>query len=530
MNTSRQPAAQPSTFAGTMSNTDRIRTVTTTSVVSTVIEWYDFFICGTVAVAVFGPSVQPRDGPTARVCERRAATCAIKHQAILAALDAGYADPTAQLITEHVNLVPRRQSAPSLPKPTRLPPQHGGRASNIVWPRPAGAFLDNAHLGKERTTLSTDSTPTLSDAITAIVNRAAATHAAGTEGFPHFADMHTGEWTRSQNGDWTGGFFVGQLWLAAAAGALHDAQFAQEWTERVLPRAKSDTIFRGFLFWYGAALGQQLLGDERAGKVALEGALALADSFHPAAGLLPLGTAGEEAHSVGPNETNIDGVPGGAPLLYWAAEVTGDESLREKARSHVTRHVNFLVRPDGSVVQSATFDAETGNLVRTYTHKGVTDDSTWARAQAWAMLGLAQAAQRDPQLFAAKAIRVCDWWCDHLPLGDVSYWDFDAPSHEEKPLLDTSATAIAAASLLKMRGIPAARADEYDATARRMVAALVTRHLSPGGNPDRPAGILGDACYNRRIGLATSHELVWGTYFLLESLLALTGQVDTTRI
>lgn len=378
--------------------------------------------------------------------------------------------------------------------------------------------------------MSTDSTPDLSAAIAAILNRAAATHAAGTDGFPHFADMGTGDWTRSPNGDWTGGFFVGQLWLAAAAGELRDVRPAQEWAERLLPRAQSDTIFRGFLFWYGAALGQQLLGDKRAGEVALEGALALADSFQSAAGLLPLGTGGEEAHSVGPNETNIDGVPGGAPLLYWAAEVTGYESLREKARSHVTRHVDFLVRPDGSVVQSATFDAQTGNLVRKYTHKGVTDDSTWARAQAWAMLGLAQAAQRDPYLFAAKAASVCDWWCDHLPPGDVSYWDFDAPRYEEKPLLDTSATAIAAASLLKMRGVPAARADEYDATARRMVTALVTRHLSPGGNPDRPAGILGDACYNHRIGLATSHELVWGTYFLLESLLALTEQVDTRLI
>jgi unsaturated chondroitin disaccharide hydrolase len=378
--------------------------------------------------------------------------------------------------------------------------------------------------------LSTDKTPDLATAITAIVKRAMAAHATGVEGFPHFADMHTGEWTRSPTGDWTGGFYVGQLWLAAAAGELPDAHAAQEWAERLLPRAESDTIFRGFLFWYGAALGHQLLEDERAGKVALEGALALANSFHPAAGLLPLGTTGEEAHSVGPNETNIDGVPGGTPLLYWAADVTGDSSLKAKARSHVKQHVDFLVRSDGSVVQSATFDAETGALVGTYTHKGITDNSTWARAQAWAMLGLAQAAQRDPEQFAAEAAQVCDWWCDNLPAGGVSYWDFDAPGNEENPLLDTAATSIAAAALLKMRGIPAARAVEYDTTARRMVNALVTRHLSPSGNPDRPAGILGDGCYNHRIGLATRNELVWGTYFLLESLLAITGRVDSRFI
>ena len=56
------------------------------------------------------------------------------------------------------------------------------------------------------------------------------------------------------------------------------------------------------------------------------------------------------------------------------------------------------------------------------------------------------------------------------------------------------------------------------------------RHLSPAGDPDRPAGILGDACYNKRIGLATNHELVWGTYFLLESMWTLTGRLDTSRL
>lgn len=377
------------------------------------------------------------------------------------------------------------------------------------------------------------STPTSTDfsaAIAAIISRGKATHAAGAAGFPHYADMHTGEWTRSPDGDWTGGFYVGQLWLAAVVDPVRDTSSVSEWVERLRPRAASDTIFRGFLFWYGAAIGRQLLGNDRAGEVALEGALALADSFHPAAHLLPLGSSAEEAHSVGPNETNIDGVPGGAPLLYWAAEVMGDDRLRDKARSHVQRHLDFLVRPDGSIVQSATFDGSTGELVKVYTHKGITDDSTWARAQAWAMLGVGQAAQRDPDHFTARAVEICDWWCEHLPQGDIAHWDFDAPKYEKSPLLDTSATAIAAAALLKMRGLGVSREGEYAATARRMVTALVERHVSVEGEIGRPAGILGDGCYNHRIGLAMNHELVWGTYFLLESLLGLTGQVDTTLL
>jgi unsaturated chondroitin disaccharide hydrolase len=363
----------------------------------------------------------------------------------------------------------------------------------------------------------------------AIIERGQQTAARTEGGFPHFADMASGEWTLSPDGDWTGGFFVGQLWLAAAAGS-GDVSKAARWAEKLRPRISSDTFFRGFLFWYGAALGSELLEHRHSRELALEGALALADSFHPVAGLLPLGSSAEEAHSVGLNETNIDGMPGGAPLLYWAADITGDDSLREKARSHVARLVELLVRADGSVVQSATFDPADGSLVKTYTHKGVRDDSTWARAQAWGMLGLAQAAQREPAVFAADATRVCDWWCEHLPAGRIAYWDFDAPEHEKDPLLDTSATTIAAASLLKMRRVNAQRADVYEKVARDMVEEVVDRHVSRPEEGDRPAGIVGDACYNRRIGLATQNELVWGSYFLLESLLTLTGQVDSANL
>jgi protein-S-isoprenylcysteine O-methyltransferase Ste14 len=38
------------------------------------------------------------------------------------------------------------------------------------------------------------------------------------EGFPHFADPDTKQWTCSAEGDWTGGYFCALLWLGAATG------------------------------------------------------------------------------------------------------------------------------------------------------------------------------------------------------------------------------------------------------------------------------------------------------------------------
>src|SRR5438067_2552912 len=134
-----------------------------------------------------------------------------------------------------------------------------------------------------------------------------------TTGFPHFADPATGAWTTSPAGDWTGGFWNGMLWLAARYGDDRRARaWTTEWTERLRPRASSDTVFRGFLFYYGAALGALLCGDAAAREIALAGAHGLAASYNPRAEALPLGSAAEEASDVGAGEANVDAVQAGA--------------------------------------------------------------------------------------------------------------------------------------------------------------------------------------------------------------------------
>src|SRR5262249_49923302 len=101
------------------------------------------------------------------------------------------------------------------------------------------------------------------------------------DGFPHYGDPATGQWTTSPGGDWPGGFWNGLCWLAAhRTGEAHYRRWAQQWTERLRPRAHSDTIFRGFLFYYGALVGSVLLGDPLAREVALQGVQGLAASFN----------------------------------------------------------------------------------------------------------------------------------------------------------------------------------------------------------------------------------------------------------
>ena len=375
---------------------------------------------------------------------------------------------------------------------------------------------------------------TLDQALDAMAARIRATVAADVPGFPHYADTDSGAWTTTPDGFWTGGYWNAMLWLGGAV--FEDAALvaeARRWTERLRPRTGSESVFRGFLFYYGAALGDILHGEATARDLALEAAERLAGDFDPRLGLIPLGVEAEEAHTVGADEANIDGLAA-VPLLLFAAAATGDASLGDRALRHTRRSAELCVRDDGSVVQSVSLDPDTGEPVRTYTHKGVSDSSTWTRAQAWAMQFLTHAGRHMPEQDSVikAAARVTDWWIDNVPNDRIAYWDFDAPiDHDTRK--DTSGTAIAATAILKLSAAVEDReaAARYRGFAEETLLTLAACHLTPVAPGDRrPPGILSNGCFDQRSGVALANELIWGSYYLLEGLAMLTGRLEIGRV
>ncbi len=371
------------------------------------------------------------------------------------------------------------------------------------------------------------------EAIQSVHKRIDAIRYSVTDGFPFFADTETGQWTLSQE-NWTDGFWPGILWLAFhGAGVEQYRTSARTWTEKLTARAHADTVFRCFLFYYGAAIGAILKGDSVAREIGIVGARGLAESFNPAVGVMPLGAKSEAGFRAGADTTNVDSVMAIA-LLSWAARETGDERLQSIGIAHARRHVRWCVRGNGSTIQSAMFRPDTGAFLEAFSHKGYSDGSTWARAQAWAMLGYAFAMKWIPEdeEFASVASRVADWWIAHAPADYVAFWDFDDPKVPEA-FRDTSATAIAAAALLKLSRLvrDQRRRKLYRDHAAASMRALVTGYLTPLGSHDsRPPGILTQGCYNVRRQWATRHELIFGTYYLLENLYVLEGMLDPAAI
>jgi unsaturated chondroitin disaccharide hydrolase len=378
-----------------------------------------------------------------------------------------------------------------------------------------------------------------SEAIDRMLVRIHDTAARVPGGFPHWADPETGEWTTTPEGDWTGGYWIGMLWLAATAtGEARYRSWAAPLVERLRARIDAQTVFKSFPAYYGAALGAILHDETGPRDIAVATARSLAGQYAPILRLVPLGAQAEEGGHIGSTETSIDSLQA-ASLLFWAAGVTGDPKLRDVATNHAETIIGLHLRPDGSFIQSSSLDAVTGSLVHHYTHKGASDTSTWGRAQAWGMLFSAHSyvAERKRAGWLAAATRGAEWWLAHAPGDRVAFWDFDDPAIPNTER-DTAATAIATAALLRLSRLAPSEPERarWREAAESTARALVDVYLTPTGPDDRRVpGMLTEACFNKRADArpqdrAHRCEFIVGSYYLFESLLAINGRLDPLRV
>jgi Glycosyl Hydrolase Family 88. len=295
---------------------------------------------------------------------------------------------------------------------------------------------------------------------------------------------------------------------------------AEDFLSKLKNRFPSKTVFKSFLFYYGASIGEILYQNEKAKGIGLRGAESLIEMYNEESQVIPLGLEAEESHSVGESEVNVDSVIA-TPFLSWAYYKSGNTRMLKVSLNHALR-LSELINQEGRVIQSASLRG--CRVLRKYTHKGYSDQSTWARGQAWAMINYTLSYYWVKDIYFLELARLTsNWWIRNLPSDYVSFWDFDDPKIPNTKK-DTSATAIAANSLLKLHEMT--NNDLYREVAQKSVEALINNYLTPLSQGDaRPKGMLINGCYNMRINLATEAELIWGDYFLFETLLRLNGDL-----
>ncbi len=338
----------------------------------------------------------------------------------------------------------------------------------------------------------------------------------GQSGLPR--SWAEGELMRVPVSDWTSGFFPGCLWfLFEATGDPKWRNAAREYTAKVEDaKRERGTHDVGFKLSSSFGHGWRLTGDEHYRAVLLEGAASMSTRFNPAVGCIRSwdGQSQWAFPVIIDNLMNLE-------LLTWAARNGGDPCLRNIAISHASTTLRHHFRDDASSYHVVDYHPETGEVVSRQTHQGLSDDSAWARGQAWGLYGYTM-LHRELQLPAClrQAIGIAEYILGHprLPEDKAPYWDFDAPAEPATPR-DVSAAAIICSALLELSTlVPAEHAETYREFAHAQIRALSSDRYRapPGGNG---CFLLMHATGNHPQGSEIDVPLVYADYYFLEALL-----------
>ena len=331
-----------------------------------------------------------------------------------------------------------------------------------------------------------------------------------------------GVWNANAGG-WTGGYFAGMLWMMfEATGDSAWLAPASRYTW-LLESNKTDVgnIDVGILFYPSFVKGYRVTGDERYRRVGLTGARTMMRRFIPSGGYFQnwgrLGDPEQDGFVIIDCLINLD-------QIYWAFVETGDSSFYRAATSHARRTMESHVRSDGSSHQVVELDPETGRMLRGFHKQGYSDESTWSRGQSWGIYGFTRVYghTREPA-FLKAAMRVADWFIEHLAEDFVPYWDFQAPNIPDEAR-DSSAGSMAASALIELAGYmenPRDR-ERYLQAARNILASLTRNYLTQN-LPGRNDGVLTGGTYFFAVGGSVDQANIWGDYYYLEAILRLLG-------
>ncbi len=327
-----------------------------------------------------------------------------------------------------------------------------------------------------------------------------------------------------ENTQWTCGFWPGEIWLSwertgeeafkAAALTLVDS-----FLRRIEHKIEVDHHDMGFLYSPSCVAAWKLTGSETGRRAALLAADQLCTRFQEKGGFFqawgPLGAADNYRYII---DCLLN-----VPLLYWAAETTGEERYAELAGRHVATCLANSIRPDGSTYHTFFMDPDTGAPVRGATCQGYRDDSCWARGQAWGVYGTAISYTyvRRPEYLDAFR-RVLAYYLDRLPGDMVPYWDMTFTDGDSEPR-DSSSASIAACGLLEAaKYVP----EEESRTYRKLAAQMLRSVAEAYAVKEGPAGI-GLVChgtyskkspYNTCTQEGVDECVSWGDYFYMEAL------------
>ncbi|OQW39457.1 MAG: glucuronyl hydrolase [Proteobacteria bacterium SG_bin4] len=361
------------------------------------------------------------------------------------------------------------------------------------------------------------STQEMIDAIESLFRRMDAIDQQCGSEFPLFSPGNSNTWKVSQGGSWAGGFWSACWWLRArVTDSVRDQRKASVISQQLAARTMIDSGYRSLIFWYGAALGALWFQDANAQQLTQLSVNAITHSFNPKLNCFPLGTAMGGGNR-GSKAVTIDSFASMIQLLG-----SSDHNLhRFMVQRHTETMLTVCYRDNGAVHATAQFDG------RGFEPLGQAGE--WSRGQAWAMLGLSRAAALWGEPYITLARNACEYWITSRP-NPLAPNRLGGSSSDYDP----SASVIAALAMLSLANllpdgeslrnyshwqISAVLRSRYFTVLQTDVDSMMERR---NGN----SAIFWGCCYKTSPEVEELVESVWGSFFLMTVLCALTGFIE----
>lgn len=367
--------------------------------------------------------------------------------------------------------------------------------------------------------------------------------------FPHYTSNDGKSWVYGDVGSWTTGFLPGIYWHAYNATGNEMFRSLAIQSQLLLIKNMIESYQIGFVIQTSFSLSLEMTNyrnvTEDGIKRVSASAVSLSIYYTQSIGCI-------SSNSYLSNQNNTFGFPSNSnqtsstssgsgqqvtvsiesilsiEVLFQASVITGNQTYFYMARTHADLMIKNQFRSDGSVYQKVVYDSVSGTVISKSNEYGLSDSSTWARGQAFAIYGYTMVYRYTNEWrFLDAAVRASSYYLSRMPQNQyVPNWDLEflgnntnSNNWNSSDSQDTSASVIVASAFQELASFLSTsdplRRTYYEFSVQTYLFLYNTQgYLDLSGNS---ASIVlhGSVYVSQRV---SNVGLIYSDYYLLEGL------------
>jgi hypothetical protein len=276
--------------------------------------------------------------------------------------------------------------------------------------------------------------------------------------------------------DWTSGFWPGILWKMYESSGKEIFKINAEAFTAPMEKEEwnADSHDVGFKIYSSYGNAYAITHKDEYKNIIVQAAKTLSARFNSKVGCIRSWNNKTWAYPVIiDNMMNLE-------LLFEATKLSGDSSFYRIAVSHANATLKNHFRADYSSYHVVDYDTATGKVIKKNTAQGYSDESAWARGQAWGLYGYTMCYRETKNIaYLEQADHIANFILtnSNMPADLIPYWDYNVPDKDKAPR-DVSAATITASALYELSGY-SKNAKMYRMAADKILNNIISFYRSP---------------------------------------------------